>query len=398
MAGGIPINTRTHEVFKRYKNDCVSGLTILEKRGEDLIYCRGIDFDNFDTGSVLKQSKQLLTFSTSSDEHIGSKQQNQMAVHTFQALVEYIKENPLEIDGKLTDLATHIFAGDFGEADEIYWPFRDSYQPNPKEMKDLLRKELHSIVKLKDPAKMTEKIDQVLSYTMAGSTASMDTLLDWITDYLLSYIQIMIKDNKHRWVTLIVPGNHVKDVLKKLGMEDHSRLRFVLKTLGIGYRRVGVDKHFDVLPEHQNPRVYFGGHQNARYLIVTDYGVDVNGKVLYGPYKLGVFHDPKGSGLKGLIGFLKSNGLHVAIAGHTHENEEQAVKISDNKSGFVMRVGPLQGVTPTELVYSGIPRTHCAHLGFIHGEGDYATLAIPAYLLNNLGDAIEIETDKLLLN
>lgn len=396
MAGGIPLNTRSHEVFKRYSNDCVSGLTIIEKLGEGMIYHRGIDFDNFDTGAVLKKANQIMGFSASSDEHIGAKQANLMAVHTFQKLVKYLRENPLEIDGKIVDLTTHVNAGDTGEADEISWPYRDSYTPNPKDMKDLIRQEIHEIVRSSDPGKITRYVDQMLSLTMAGSTACMDTLLDWFTDYLLGYVQIMLKDNKMRWVSLIVPGNHVKDVLKKLGMEDHSRLRYALKTLNIGYRRVGVDKHFDRFPEHQNPRVYLGGHQNARHLVVTDFGVDTEGNVIYGPFKLGVFHDPKGSGLLGLIGFLKSHDLHVAVAGHTHENEEKAVKIADNKSGLVIRVGTLQGVTPTELVYSGIPRTHCAHLVFFHDEGDYATLAIPAYRLNRLGDSMEVETDKLL--
>jgi hypothetical protein len=138
----------------------------------------------------------------------------------------------------------------------------------------------------------------------------------------------------------------------------------------------------------EDGRVMFGGYSNARIFQIEDYGLDTEGGALFGPVNLVVQHDPKGSGMTGVVGAGKNAGADLAIAGHTHDNKLKLYNNGPNSFGVAYKLATLQGVAPTEKYYaSSVPRTQAAQCIVMPMPGDFTEKPVPAHYLQEVGRA-----------
>ena len=109
-------------------------------------------------------------------------------------------------------------------------------------------------------------------------------------------------------------------------------------------------------------------------------------------------HDPKGSFIKGLENAGRSGNTDLALAGHTHETWVHAAKKDENKIRVSYRLATLQGVSPTELAYAGLPRTQGANVWVMPMPGVFYEETLPAQLLRDRGrEQIELDVKHALL-
>jgi hypothetical protein len=156
-----------------------------------------------------------------------------------------------------------------------------------------------------------------------------------------------------------------------------------LKARGIGTYEVGKPGQPYGLSD---ARVFLGGYSNARVLNIPDYGLDIDGNVLFGPINLVVQHDPKGSRAEGVTGAGKSCGADVSLAGHTHDNFLRLYRREDNVFGVAYKLATMQGVSPTEKYYANsVPRTQASHCLVMPMQGDFSEKAVPIARLQELG-------------
>ncbi|MBI4133246.1 hypothetical protein HY478_01395, partial [Candidatus Uhrbacteria bacterium] len=103
MSGGKPLNTRSHEVFKRYSNGGVSGVLFFSKsKGapKGFVGMRCIQYYDFLTGAVLDQPSEFAAFSASADEHIGVREAEDMTRDGFVEMHKTYLTKPLVICGQ----------------------------------------------------------------------------------------------------------------------------------------------------------------------------------------------------------------------------------------------------------------------------------------------------------
>lgn len=384
MSGGIPMNTRSSEIFNRHNRDSVSGLTIIQKNGDGLIQTEWIQYQNFLDGSVLNQPQEYASIWASSDEHKCSPEENLIAQDGLIKLFTDNTETPFAFRGKPAYARGYINGGDVGEANSRKWNHRYHRKPDPTA---LIQQIVRSLTNLdnKRPDDVAELSLLFVGYALAGSVESMRDVLQRVAEYFSKFLKASMKQSKLQWLHVSVPGNHVDDVLRDLGLKETDFFVERLEALGMGVCEVGIADHFKV-HSPAGARVFIGGYSSARILHIPQYGLDTDGNTMFGPINLLVQHDPKGSGFSGMIGAGKSVGANMTISGHTHENYLKLYKTENNTFSAVYRLATLQGVTPTEKYYaSSVPRTQAGHWLIMPMRGDFAEMCIPVNHLNKIG-------------
>jgi hypothetical protein len=168
-------------------------------------------------------------------------------------------------------------------------------------------------------------------------------------------------------------------------MKDFFAFRQRAKAKKIGIFEVGRSGESD---ENTDPniRIALGGYEVALILHLHKFGLSKDNEVMFGPIKLTVMHDPKGSKKTGLTGVLKNNDDDLVIGGHTHEHWVQLVKTEDNSWGVALRVATMQKVTATELKYADtLPRTTGASIFIMPRPGDFSEFFLDTNYLRRLG-------------
>lgn len=378
MAAGKPGGSRGHAVFQRYKNDSVSGLTVITKQ-DGLIGTEWIQYQAFVDGTVLRQPKKYYMVAASSDEHIASPEEDIMARDGFLQFYRALLKTPVLFRGRPASAAGYINGGDVAEANSDKWQHRYGWKKDPRQ----LLEENIRLLKDFDPANEDQLVALSIKLTgdaMQGGVESMQAVLERVADYWMNFLQLSLSHSKLRFVHASVAGNHTDDILRRLGLRESDFFVQRLRQLNIGVLEVG--KPIDPV----NPRVAIGGYSSARILQLPEYGLDIKGRPLFGPINLLIQHDPKGTDHDGLIGAGKNIGADVALAGHTHDNWLRCYKTGENTFSVAYRLATLQTVTPTEKYYaSSVPRTQGAHLLVMPRPGDFSEKVLPLAFLAEIG-------------
>ncbi|MBW2964239.1 hypothetical protein KY363_02160 [Candidatus Woesearchaeota archaeon] len=383
MSGGKPMNTRKIAATDRYCNDSVTGITVLTKDGAGLVGTEWIQYENFRDGSVLKQPDVGSIIAASSDEHIASPEDNPMARLGWTELYREMLTHQSTWRGRPAIARGYLNGGDVAEANSRKWDHRYHHKRSPEEvMQENLRllagfsaDSIDSIVRM--AMKMTND-------SMAGSVESMSVIMDRVADYLEQFVDATLEHSSLKWAVATTTGNHADNVLRDLGLRESDFLRQRLKAKGVQAYEVGKPGYFGT--DRDAARVMLGGYSNARIYQIEDYGLDTDGKPLFGPVNLVVQHDPKGSGMSGIIGAGRNTGADLALAAHTHDNRMKLYNTGDNTFGVAYKLATLQGVAPTEKYYAySVPRTQAAHALVMPMPGDFTEKAIPASYLQRLG-------------
>jgi hypothetical protein len=379
MSAGKPMGSRKHSVMDRYKNGGVSGVTSIAKRG-DLIETQWLSYDLFNQDGVTIPSNYQVIAATS-DEHIGSPEENPLVRDGMLSLYEILTSKDLEINGKPTRASGFISGGDTAEANSRRWNHRYHSKTSPQLV---LEKVLDTLQK--NPSNKDELIQAALKLTSLareGSVENMGDILERVADYYEGFLKVTQDNTNHKWLHVSVTGNHADGVLRDLGMRESDYFVQRLKAKEIDVYEVGKPKHFD---EDKDPRVAIGGYSSARIINIEDYGKTTQGTNLFGPINLVVQHDPKGGNFNGLVGAAKNVNADLALAGHTHETYVKIFNKGDNKFGVAYRMATLQGVSPTEKYYaSSVPRTQAGHLFAMPYGEHFIEITIPAKFLEDVG-------------
>ncbi len=384
MSGGKPMSTRKTAATDRYYNGGVSGLTIIEKDEQGIVRTDWIQYQNFVDGAVLRQPEEYSMIAASSDEHMRSPESNPIVTDGWVERFKSLVAEGTVLRGRKAFVKGYLNAGDMGEANSRKWRHLYHHQRAPEEVMDeniRLLADFHP-----------ESIDEVIALairktndSMGGSVESMDDILDSVADYLERFLDPLLAGSMLRHLLAVTEGNHSGDILRDLGLRETNFFRQRLKAKGLKPFEVGKPGY---MQDMENARVVLGGYSNARIFQITDYGMGVDGRPMFGPINLVVQHDPKGSGMGGVIGAGKNAGADLSIGGHTHDNVLKLYKTDDNQFGVAYKLATMQGVSPTEKYYaSSVPRTQAAQELVMPMPGDFSEKTIPVGYLRDEGMA-----------
>lgn len=398
MSTGKPVGTRRHAPVDRLKNGGVSGITVIRKNSEGIVGTEWKQYQDFIDGAITESANYSCIYA-SSDEHIGASESNWTVQDGLIALYKAgLQEPTTTFRGKPVFARGFISGGDTGEANSKKWDHRYQDKRNPR---DVLKENVKLIINVnqksvKDVNKLSLKMT---NDAMGGSVDNMAVILDWVADYYEAYLTETLQHSELKHAHVSVPGNHADNVLRDLGIREWNSFKQRLKGKGMSVYEVGKPGYIDDGTEQA--RVYLGGYSNARIINIPDYGLDTEGKPLFGPINLVVQHDPKGSGFSGVTGEGRNVDADLALAGHTHETWLKLYSTGDNKFSVAYRLAALQGVSPTEKLYAGsVPRTQAGHRFIMPKPGHFFEEALPgAYLRKKGQDALTAEiTDAFKLS
>lgn len=382
MSGGKPMSTRKIAATDRYSNGGVSGLTIIEKDESGIVSTDWVQYQNFMDGSALKQPDEYSIIAASSDEHLRSPESNPIVTDGWVERFRNLVSAGAMRRGRKAFARGYLNAGDIGEANSRKWRHLYHHKRPPEEV---MAENLELLANF-DPDSIDDLVALAIRKTddsLGGSVESMDDILDSVADYLERFLDPLMDSSGLRHLLAVTEGNHSGDVLRDLGLRETNFFRQRLKAKGLEPFDVGRQGY---LQDMEKARIVLGGYSNARVFQIPDYGLDVEGKPVFGPVNLVVQHDPKGSGMKGVIGAGKNAGADLAVAGHTHDNVLKLYKNDDNRFGVAYKLATLQGVSPTEKYYaSSVPRTQAAHEIVMPMPGDFSEKAIPVSYLRQEG-------------
>ncbi|PIN73079.1 hypothetical protein COV20_06255 [Candidatus Woesearchaeota archaeon CG10_big_fil_rev_8_21_14_0_10_45_16] len=381
MSAGKPLGTRRHSVIDRFNRGSVSGITVISKNEDGIIGTEWIQYQNFVDGSALQQLEDYHVIVASSDEHIGSPEENPLV---RDGLIEVFKSPAGTFRGRPAHHSGFISGGDTAEANSRSWNHRYHFKRSPQEV--LAENiELLSNWKPENKEEVLKLILQKTNDAMGGSVESMQVILDWVADYYSSFLDQSLDRSRLQCAHVSVTGNHADGVLRDLGLRETDFFVQRLKGRGIEVYEVGKSDYYHD-PQKPESRVFVGGYSSARIIQIPDYGKSIDSDALFGPVNLIVQHDPHGSGFSGLVGAARNSDADLALAGHTHENWVKLDSSGPNTFRVAYRLGTLQGVSPTEKSYaSSVPRTACGHKMIMPQPGHFYEEALPAGYLRDLG-------------
>jgi hypothetical protein len=391
MSGGKPMGTRKIAAIDRLKNGGVSGLSIIAKDKNGLMSTGWIQYKAFKDGSALLNfpvSNVMPSILVTSDHHIGSKQENTAALKGLIRL--YIKglvaSTGIFLLGQKIKLFGNVEAGDVVEANSAgKWDHRrESDRPRLDGTEYIIKMLSKLDINNKSKEEVKEEIfnkviKNIDNFSRQGSNESMGVLLSWVADYCMEFISPALKESNLQYVHVSVAGNHSAGVLYKLDIGEMAYLAERLKALNIPFAESGGDG------DTKQPRVFLGGFDIARVAFIENYGVGVDGANIFGPIRFLVQHDPKSRGSDGMVGAGKSANAGVTVAGHTHENKTCVYNTGYNTFSVAYRVSCTQGVDPTQMYYTSVPRTSAGHIVCMPQKGIFFEITIPIEFLQELG-------------
>ncbi len=416
MSGGKPIGTRKIAAIDRMHSGGVSGVTVIGKDRAGLISTEWISYDSIITcGNVLLQTassslgafsssldtslsaldtgdvggdvlRRALIFSTS-DEHIGSPEENILVRKAASHIYSYFATHPLMVGGVGFVGAGYISGGDTGEANSKKWNHRYHFRLDPMQLLYQNIEKIQGCLKGGTPVDFLNLLHSVTSDAKAGSVEDMQVILQRVADYYDSFFSVSSEHSQLQYLHLSVPGNHADGVLVDLGLRESDFFVQRLHSRGVEVFEVGKQSSIG------SSRVGIGGYSSARILQIPDYGKNIDGSNAFGPVNLLIQHDPKGNKSSGLVGAGRAVQADLALAGHTHETYVKTYSCGANKFGVAYRLATLQGTTATEKYYAASPpRTQAAHLFIPFGEGHFFEKTIPAPYLEKVAKAHLEET------
>ncbi|GEM_PF-2594051 len=386
MSLGKPMGTRKHAAFDRDSNDSVSGVTIIGKfpgAPTGMVMTRFIEYDRVLNGTVLNQPDEYVGVTLSGDEHIGSRE-SRPAVRRGLSLLhsQYLGEK-FSFCGRPAILKGSLNVGDTGEANSRKWTFRGYDERDPD---DVMNENIDGGTELnpEDPDSVLAHATKCTNDSMGGSVESMRVVKRFVRRYLYGFLGETLKHSTLRVAQATIPGNHADDVLRDMGEKETDFLSEWCEAKGIGIYEVGQSNHYSSATG-RDPRLWLGGFSCARVLRIDDYGLDVNGKPLFGPLRIVMQHDPKKMGKSdGVVGAARTNGAHAAYAGHTHENRVLLFRRGRNKIGLAYRCAAMQGHGPVSALLAGsVSRTVGAHFIFMC-PGDFADMTFSGDYLERI--------------
>ncbi|MBI3114711.1 MAG: hypothetical protein HYZ07_02005 [Candidatus Harrisonbacteria bacterium] len=240
---------------------------------------------------------------------------------------------------------------------------------------------------------------KMVNDSKGGPVGSMKVIMGWLADYYdRLLLPTLAQPDAFRFAFVGVDGNHTRKALADPGIMDWDTFAERCRTRGTGV-------YESVEPDYYKPdplagvRVGLGGYCTASIIAIEDFGVGVNGKPVPGvrrPIYLVAQHDPKGYTCDGAVSAGRSSGADLTITGHTHDGYVKCDKTEDNKFRVACRLATLEGVTPTELYYAGVPRTVAAHIIAMPKPGDFMELTIPGNVLQQIGrEALMVEFEEI---
>lgn len=390
MSGGKPTSTRNHEVFKRLDNNGVSGLGFISKpKGAPtgMVAVRFIQYADFKDKSVLYQPEEFAAFTASADEHIGAREAQDIVRDGFVKVHEIALAKSITLCGVKARVKGYVNGGDGADANQRKWQFLRYAERNPQE---LVRENLRLLRNL-NAANVEELCRLAMKMTndsKGGPVGSMRVIMRWLADYFDQLLlPTLAQPDTFQFAFIGVDGNHTRKALADLGLMDWDIFAERCRSHGVGV-------YESVEPDYYKPeplagvRVALGGYQTASAIFVENYGLGVNGELVSGmrcPIDLMVQHDPKGYSGDGAVNAGRSSGADLTISGHTHDGYLKCDSAGDNRFRVAVRLATLEGVTPTEIYYAGVPRTCAAHIISCPKPGDIMELAIPGDVLQAIG-------------
>ncbi len=386
-----PRATRKHATIDRYKNGGVTGLTFLRRSENGVLGTGWIAYNRFSDGSAAKKPSRFVGVYTTSDEHLCSPEEDRLVLLGAQADFGELAKKPSTLRGVPFVVGGYLSGGDTAEANSRKW--NDRYQHRTSA--EVILKRNLSLLRLG-----TSGIDdlvaaqlRLMSQSMQGSTENMPTILRQVADYYGGFLAPALEHSTLRHALVATTGNHADGVLKDLGFREADFFRERNYSLAF---QVGED-----LPEEEfkDKRIWLGGYSVSRGIFIPDYGVDINGKPLFGPVGVMLQHDPKGSHHSGLVGAGRSADADLALAGHTHETWVRVSKKDEGEVRFAYRMATMQGVSATELYYAeSHPRTQASNLWVMPSPGILYEETRPAVYLRAKGrEQIELAVKRALL-
>lgn len=394
FAMSTPRATRNHASKDRFKNGGVAGLTFLRRTEEGVFGIGEIEYDAFASGRILKEPAVLHAIDVTSDEHLGSPEEDRTAQLGAQVMHRERTQKTRSLRGKKLLTSGYMSGGDTAEANkQPRWP--DSYfkRFSPEKLRERERERLKVDIRTADIDTIVKIHLERVSDGMQGSVEMMPDILDQVDAFYNGFFIATIDASKLLHAHTSVTGNHADGPLNKTGFREADFFRRRYADLSIQVGEPGLSEE-----EQARRRVWLGGYSVARILSIPNYGASVEGEPLFGPIRVILQHDPKGSFTKGLANVGKSGNADLTLSGHTHETWIHAVKRDENQIRFSYRLATLQGVSPTELAYAGLPRTQGANSWIMPMAGVFYEETIPAQLLRDRGhEQVELDVKRALI-
>lgn len=381
-----PMSTKSHAAFQRLANGGASGLTIAWKGPDGIVETRWIQYQNFIDGSALENPTEEASIYITSDEHLGSAEEAPIARDGQLELYEREAVEPSSFWGRPLYARGFMSLGDTGEANSDRWQYKYSRKPDPARMPDSIL-ELFAKTNSRDMASVAEAVMKLASYVGQGPVENAGDVLERVQKYYWDRLQITLRHSRLKIAHASVTGNHFDENMRSKGIPEHAYFRVVCEHAKIPVYAAGDSvREIEQADPWRDARVALGGYSTARTLLIPDYGMNVDGAPSFGPVRTVLHHDPKGGGLKGLIGTGKTAQAHLSLAGHTHEVECETWSRGDNIWGLAYRCGTMQGETSTGIQYADTPpRTPAAHRIIPRRPGDFAERAMPLPYLQKVG-------------
>ncbi len=391
LGGGIPRGTRSHAAFTRRKYGGHSGATIITRTEDGVIGTEWIPYKDFVTGKILDQLDTNSVIYVTSDEHIGSPEEDRLGLDGVKAVYASHVKNPTTFDGKPAFARGFINGGDGTEANSKKWTYRQEHRADPDQDFKEIEEKLFSLDQ-KDPLAIVETTKWLANKIHTGKINSMNVMETHFANYVMDNFEQTLQYSPLQAASIVIPGNHADDVNHETGKNELNLLVARVREREWQLH----DERKEKMPvyvvgedgekERREARLLAGGYDIARIINLDDYGKAVDGSYLFGPINIVLHHDPKGSGFSGLEGIGRKVGADLAIAGHTHETWVKLYGDTPNEFSIAYRVATMQNPGPVELLFaSGPPRTQAGHRfmipeqGIFHGHFYEETLPI-AYL------------------
>ncbi len=393
---GKPLNSRNNPAVDRYKNGGVTGIFdhFQTEIGKGK---RFIKYDLFLGGKVAGISGNA-GFIVSADEHIKNATEDLAARRGLAILYSKLSKDGILIGGQPVFTRGYVNAGDLGEANSENWRYRPEHKKSPL---DVLDDSIDMVTSLptSDVDRLAELAMNISDLSLLGKGENMDDVFDEVADYLMSFFQIGMEASELKYLVTAVTGNHIEKSLGRHGLKEMNYFVQRLKEKGVKVFEAGRSKENND-NDDKSMRASVGGYEIAHQICLEAYGKAVKGKPVFGPFKMSVAHDPKGSKGKGLVSLAKNTSADLAIAGHTHEIYCELVKTGENDWVVAFRAGTMMKATPTEMKITSIPRTSGAHFLIMDTPGDFTEITFSPVLLRRifLEQLKKIIEDKLKQN